>query len=275
VTLNLFDPGRSTPAGSDPGGAGRSLPTVVRYPARGPAAGADLEEAPPSGQAGPYPLIVFAHGFDSSPAAYASLLDAWASAGYVVAAPAFPRALQGGPLDEDDLANEPGDISFVIGRLLSASAAPGLLAGLVDPSRIGVAGHSDGGVAALGVGFNTCCRDRRVTAVVLGSADEQTFPSGSYFPPGSPPMLVIQGDRDPINPPADSRQLFAAGRTPKYLLWLLNAGHLEPFSTDVAHLAVVEAVTIGFFDRYLKGEADGVRRMETGALPGLATLTAG
>jgi fermentation-respiration switch protein FrsA (DUF1100 family) len=241
----------------------------------GAAAGADVAGAPPSRQSGPYPLIVFAHGFDSTPDVYGGLLDALASAGYVVAAPAFPRALRGGPLDEDDLASEPGDISFVIGRLLSVSASPGLLAGLVAAARIGVAGHSDGGVAALGVGFNTCCRDGRVTAVVLGSADEQTFPSGSYFPPGSPPMLVIQGDHDPINPPADSRQLFADGRTPKYLLWLLDAGHLEPFSTDVAHLAVVEAVTIAFFDRYLKGEADGVRRMETGTLPGLATLTPG
>jgi dipeptidyl aminopeptidase/acylaminoacyl peptidase len=229
----------------------------------------------PSRQSGPYPLIVFAHGYDSSPAVYASLLDAWASAGYVVAAPAFPRALHGAPLDEDDLANEPGDISFVIGRLLSAAAGPGPLAGLIDTSRIGVAGHSDGGVAALGVGFNACCRDGRVSAVMLGAADEQTFPSGSYFPPGSPPMLVIQGDHDPINPPDDSRQLFAAGRTPKYLLWLLDAGHLEPFSTDAAHLAVVEAVTIAFFDRYLKGEAAGVRRMQAGAVSGLATLTAG
>ena len=276
VTLALVDPTRSTPAaGSDPGGPGRSLPTIVRYPVDGPPGGDDLAGAAPSHLGGPYPLIVFAHGFDSSPAAYADLLDAWAGAGYVVAAPAFPRGLHGGSLDEDDVANEPGDISFVISRLLAATAAPGPLDGLINTTRIGVAGHSDGGVAALGVGFNACCRDGRISADVLGSADEQTFPSGSYFPAGSPPMLVIQGDQDSINPPAYSRQIFAGGRPPKYLLWLLNAGHLEPFSTDKAHLTVVEAVTVAFFDRYLKAEAGGVRRMEAGTLPGLATLTAG
>jgi hypothetical protein len=276
VTLALFDPTRSTPpAGSAPGGPGRSLPTIVRYPVAGAPGGGDLAGAAPSHGGGPYPLVVFAHGFDSSPAAYADLLRAWASAGYVVAAPAFPRGLQGGPLDENDVANEPGDITFVISRLVAADSTPGLLDGLINTAHIGVAGHSDGGIAALGVGFNACCRDPRVSADILGSANEQTFPPGSYFPVGSPPMLVIQGDRDPINPPAYSQQIFAGGRTPKYLLWLLDAGHIEPFSTDRPHLAVVEAVTIAFFDRYLKAQPDGLSRMRAGATPGLATLTAG
>ena len=52
----------------------RSLVTVVRYPAAG----------------GPYPLVVFGHGFTLTPARYARLLRAWAQAGYVVAAPVFP-----------------------------------------------------------------------------------------------------------------------------------------------------------------------------------------
>ena len=47
----------------------RPLETVVRYPATG----------------GPYPLIVFGHGYALTPGTYSRLLQAWARAGYVVA----------------------------------------------------------------------------------------------------------------------------------------------------------------------------------------------
>jgi hypothetical protein len=63
---------------------------------------------------GPHPLILFAHGFALTPADYAPLLRAIASAGYVVAAPIFPLTntnAPGGP-DEADLANQSRDVSF-------------------------------------------------------------------------------------------------------------------------------------------------------------------
>ena len=59
------------------------------------------------------------------------------------------------------------------------------------------------------------------------------------------------------------------------LLSLINATHLEPVTTDQAHLAVVEAATIAFFDRYLKGRLDGAVRIRQAAVPGLASLVAG
>lgn len=43
--------------------------------------------APPHGS---YPLIVFAHGCGESARDFAPMLEAWAAAGYVVAAPDFP-----------------------------------------------------------------------------------------------------------------------------------------------------------------------------------------
>ena len=65
---------------------------------------------------GPFPLIVFGHGFGVTPGMYIALLRAWARAGFVVAAPLFPgenpRA-PGGPT-ATDLPNEPRDMSFVI-----------------------------------------------------------------------------------------------------------------------------------------------------------------
>src|SRR5207245_982575 len=69
----------------------RTLVTYVRYPALGAPTATDVADAPPASAAGPFPLVVFAHGFAVTPAIYSNLLQSWARAGYVVAAP-VPRA---------------------------------------------------------------------------------------------------------------------------------------------------------------------------------------
>lgn len=273
----FVDSSRATPpAPGDPGAASRTLPTVVRYPTDGADNGAEVPNAAGRHGGHLFPLIVFAHGYDSSPSVYSSLLHLWASAGYVVAAPSFPRATIGGPLDENDVANQPGDLSFVITKVQALAAAGGPLAGIVDPAHVGVAGHSDGASTTAGIGYNSCCRDGRVLADAVMEGDEHPYAGGSYFPPGAEAaLLVIQGDHDAFNPPSLGQAVYAGARSPKYLLWLVNALHLEPYTTDAAHLAVVETVTTAFFDRYLKGHADGVAQMRRGATAGLATLTAG
>ncbi len=276
-SFTFTDTSRPTaPAGTDPGEASRTLPTVIRYPADGPPGAAETAGGAGSPLGRPFPLIVFAHGFDSSPAVYATLLHAWGAAGYVVAAPSFPRATAGGPLDESDVSHEPGDLSFVITQLVALAGPGGALAGLVDTAHIGVAGHSDGASATSGIGYNSCCRDGRVLADAVMEGDLHAYPGGAYFPAGpAPALLVIQGDRDVLNPPALGEAVFHGGRSPKYLLWLVNAAHLEPFTSDAAHLTVVAAVTTAFFERYLKGRAAALGQMHEAATPGLATLTAG
>jgi hypothetical protein len=276
-SFTFVDSSRGTPpADGDPGEASRTLPTVVLYPTDGPASAAETAGAAPSHLGRPFPLLVFAHGYDSSPAAYATLLHAWASAGYVVAAPSFPRATAGGPLDEDDVDNQPGDLSYVITRMLAMAGPGGQFAGVVDPAHVGVAGHSDGASTTAGIGYNSCCRDGRVAADAVMEGDLHDYPGGSWFPAGRlAPLLVIQGDDDQLNPPELGQAVYNGGRSPKYLLWLVNAQHLEPYTTDADHLAVVEAVTTAFFDRYLKGRVAAVSQMRRAATSGLATLTSG
>ena len=272
TTLTFVDSSRPTPpTAGDPGQPSRTLPTVILYPIAGSPAAPPVVSGRAASRGGPFPLIVFAHGFNSSPQVYASLLEAWAGAGYVVAAPEFPRSVAGGHVDESDLDHQPSDVSFVISKIV-AGALP---AGLVDASRIGVAGHSDGAVTAVGVGYNTCCHDGRVSADVVMAGDAHVFSGGSYFAKGSPPLLVLQGDHDPSNDPSLGQQLYQAAPSPKVLIMLVDALHLQPFTTDLPHLAVVEAATIGFFDRYLKGRSDGVGRLDQAARPPLASLTAG
>jgi alpha-beta hydrolase superfamily lysophospholipase len=204
----------------------------------------------------PQPLIVFAHGFALTPAVYERLLDAWAHAGYVVAAPIFPLGNPNAPggADESDLVNQPRDMSYVIDRLLAMSARPtGMLAGRIDPSRIAVAGHSDGGVTALAVTYDRRFRDRRVRAsVVLSGAALRGM---GQFPPRGPPLLAVQGTADTTNAPGSTAAYFRRAHRPKSLLWLLGATHESPYTDQEPQLGIVERATITFLDHYLRGRS--------------------
>jgi dienelactone hydrolase len=229
----------------------------------------------PTGASGPFPLVVFGHGFAVTPAPYALLLRAWTAAGYVVAAPVFPLEnanAPGGP-NENDLVNQPADVSFVISQLLAANQDPASpLAGMIDSARIAVAGHSDGGETALAVAYARSFRDKRVSAAVILSGAR--LPGvGMTFPAGSPPLLATQGSADRINPPKFTNQFFVVASRPKFLLTLLSAGHLPPYVSQHPQLDVVERVTIAFLDVYLKG-ASLQRLFAAGMAPGVARLTA-
>lgn len=233
----------------------RVLVTSVRYPTHGHA---------------PMPLIVFAHGFALTPGIYRPMLDAWARAGYVVAAPAFPVTnadAPGGP-NESDLANQPRDMSFVVSRLTSPTSP---LHALVDPRKIAFAGQSDGAVTALSAAYDRRFLDRRVDAAVILSGATL---SGFTGPPpaGSPPLLAVQGTSDPLNAPSTTADYYRVMRRPKFLLWLLGASHLPPYTTGDRWAVVVDRATVAFLDHYLRG-APLDQLVAAGSRPGVARIT--
>ena len=206
------------------------------------------------------------------------MLQSWARAGYVVAAPVFPLENANAPNgpDESDLVNQPADMRFVISRMLAASSAgSGPLAGLLDPAQIAVSGQSDGGDTALAVAYNRYFRDPRVDAAVILSGAELPGVGGFTFPPGSPPLLATQGTADTVNPPGFTNVFFEAARRPKYLLNLIGAEHLPPYSDQQPQLAIVERVTIAFLDGYLKHRRGALGRLASlGGVPGTASMVA-
>ena len=253
----------------------RPLVTIVRYPALGRASGRDLPGAAAARAAGPFPLIVFGHGFAVTPGLYNQLMRAWAQAGYVVAAPVFPLEnanAPGGP-NESDLVNQPQDMRVVITRMLATSAASGgALGGVIDASRIAAAGQSDGGDSALALAYNPRNRDARVRAAAILSGAEIPNVAFSFARRVNPPLLATQGDSDPINPPKMTHAFYDYAPRPKFLLDLHGATHLPPYTGQQPQLGVVERVTIAFFDAYLRHRGGPKQIAAAGNVAGVATL---
>jgi len=127
-----------------------------------------VSDATPSGRRRALPLVVLSPGFTNSRSVLTALAEDLASHGYVVTgidhtyesfATAFPdgrvttclarQAPRRGPgFWEKVAAGRAADVRFVLSQLTGAHPAwPG--AGLIDPSRIAMAGHSAGGAAAI------------------------------------------------------------------------------------------------------------------------------
>jgi dienelactone hydrolase len=236
----------------------RKLVTLVRYPlAQTPVA------APPA--PGLFPLLMFAPGFMQCAGPYSRLLQAWASAGYVVAVVDFPRTdcHVGAAAYEADLVNQPADMSYVIGRLLALSARPhDLFSGMLNRHQIAATGQSDGGDTVAALAANACCADHRLAAVAVLSGAEWPPMPGRYFAHRAPPMLFVQGSADTINPPWMSRQLYRADSPgARYYLDLFGANHLVPYVGSSPVERLVARVTLAFFDRYVLGQASALATM--------------
>jgi fermentation-respiration switch protein FrsA (DUF1100 family) len=238
----------------------RTIVTNVWYPATGQPADAETPDAKPA--SGPFPLIVFSHGRSGEPQQYAATFRLWARAGYIVAAPRHPLTVRGSPAGSvtADIQNQPADLSFVITRMHAE------LANDVDIEHVAVVGHSSGAISALGAGFNTCCHDKRIDAVVLESVIPVAFAGGTYFDTLAPtPVLFFHGDADSTFPIASGRSAFQSARPPKFFVTIQGGGHTTPYRDGPPDFHLVAQVSLDFFDRYLKDRTDALDRLRVDA----------
>ena len=260
-TVTFVDTSRGTPAVSQPhrnAAKSRTLKTTIWLP------------APPTG---PYPLIVFAHGCGGHAADYAPLLRAWAAAGYVVAAPDFPVSSLPTPgvACVADIANQPGDVSFVISRVLALDRARHGLGRIIDRAHLGVAGHSLGAVTTLGVAFRSCCRDRRISAAI--SFAGTPLISGTDFRGIATPLMLVHGNADQTVNYSSSVTAFARAAGPRDLLTILGGMHSGYLGgADPVSQAVLRA-TLDFWAGYLWSDPAALARLASDAvIPGATTL---
>jgi chlorophyllase len=178
---------------------------------------------------GPYPVVVFQHGFQSYNYTYDEILSHLASHGFVVVAPQMYapglRALAGDPT-----ADEEAEVSADLIEWIRCSLA-GAAHVSADPSRIGIAGHSRGGKVAWRVLKN----DPTLASAVAGIdpvdgtggplGNEPRVVDGPFeFP--FPSLVLGTGQAGACAPEGDNHvQFYGASASPAYHVVAPEAGH--------------------------------------------------
>ncbi len=205
------------------GAARRTLEATVWHPA--------------DNRAGPYPLIVFSHGFSSTREGGAYLGEHLASHGYVVVSANFPLTNMNAP-DRPyvrDVVNQPGDVSFLIDSLLAQSGDSGhMLGGMVDGERIGVTGISLGGMTTTLVAFHPTMGDERIGAALSIAGPTAQF-TEVFFESPPVPFLMLGGDIDALVPYASNAAPVLEKVPSGQLVTVTNASHTG-FSGPAASL---------------------------------------
>lgn len=217
------DESRATlPHGDFEGSDSRVFNGKVWYPA-------DLSKAP-------YPLLVYSHGFMSFHQEGEYLARFMASHGYVVVAVDFPSTnyfAPGGP-DLKDVVNQPGDVSFVIDRMLDKNNdATSVFYQRIDDSRIAAVGLSLGGMTTTLVAFHEDLRDERIKAAVSIAGPSAMF-TPRLFSTTDLPFMMIAGDIDAMVP-YEQNALPITSKDPDSILVTIEGGSHTGFA-DIASI---------------------------------------
>jgi predicted dienelactone hydrolase len=232
-----------------------------------------------------YPFIVFSHGFGGCNTQSNFLMHALTKAGYVVIAPNHkdarcngPQTEQGwypGKLLERKKARKPEepfqndklwtdatyrDRQVDIKNLLDAALAPKSFVGVpLDAQRIGIIGHSLGGYTALGVaGAWPSWKDSRIKAVVAMAPYTSPYVDKGDLEHMNVPVMYQGGTRDLGVTPTVRRMngAYDHSSAPKYYVEFDGAGHFAWTNLNSEYHDAIDAYTIAFLDRYIKGQTN-------------------
>ena len=155
----------------------------------------------PEGATDAHPLVAYSHGFMSMRGENPPLAALLASHGYVVVSVDFPLTHGGAPGGPNvrDVVNQPGDVRFVIDRVLAWEPGERPFAGEIDRERIGAVGLSLGGLTTTLATFHPRLRDPRIAAAVSIAGPAAMF-SPAFFASADVPFLMIAGTSDAMVP---------------------------------------------------------------------------
>ena len=255
---------------------------------------------------GPCPVIVFSHGFGGTKDSFASTARHWASHGYVVIHPTHADGLGSGPpappsgadqrpalrrqgglleglSNPARIADRVADIVLVIDSLHDLGQRIPGLEGRLDPTRIGVGGHSFGAYTATLIGGvtvdlggepNKSFRDERVRCIlpISGQGTGQQGLTNESWGRLAIPMMTITGTRDRgaggqtvewkkepyrLSPPGD-----------KYLVVIDGANHFSFGGRLGARTAgvtdAVNALSTHFWDAHLRDSRASREYLQSG-----------
>lgn len=239
---------------------GHMVPIHAAYPTGGPGAG-------------PYPVILVAHGFQLPAAQYKGYVKRLASFGYVALTADFPAGFVG--------INNVENAKDLLGGL-DWAATKAELTGKADVNKAGATGHSLGGK----VSIIAASMDARIKATITldpvdgaMSCTPQNCPDASSLVPALTIPTGFLGETtdsaggfQPCAPAADNFTTFYAGaKSPSLAVTVTGANHMS-FLDDVASCGFIcsfcnmatapnaqvnslaKAYVVAFYERHLRGD---------------------
>ena len=233
-----------------------------------------LHAAYPSDASGPFPVILFGHGFQLPPSQYYGYLRRLASFGYVAITVDFQADFFG--------VDHVGNAEELLHGLAWANAHA-TLSPIADVEIVGATGHSLGGKVAL----LAAVMDNRIAASITvdpvdggqSCSPDQCPDVSAMFPLAIPTAFIgettdARGGFMSCAPAADNFATFYAGATaPTISVDVIGANHMS-FLDDVASCGVscsfcnpatldnvvvndlARAFVVAFYQRHLKGKTD-------------------
>jgi len=234
------------------------------------------------------PVILFSHGFHGCATQSRFLMEAFASAGYIVFAPNHHDAVcHGGtahwfskskaPLRKPEVWNDTSyrDRADDIRRLIDAIRADERFRTRVDWSRLGLAGHSLGGYTVLGLcGAWPGWKLPGVKAVLALSPYSQPFILKKTLAGLSVPVMYQGGTWDYGATPGIKKTVvsYEQSPAPKYYVEFKKAGHFAWTSIGItAPRKEIIDYSLAFMNHYVKGAP--AERLLTQATPAVAKLS--